>query len=68
MPNEVFVFAAIATLFIVLATLATTMLWRWRASPLPASLAPAPLSMRVHRLFHANSAAELSSASTDGRN
>lgn len=52
MPNEVFVFAGIATLFIVLATLVTTLLWRWRASPLPSSLAPAPLSMRVHRLFH----------------
>lgn len=68
MPNEVFVFAAVATLFIVLATLVTTVLWRWKASPLPMSLAPAPLSIRVHRLFHATAAAGLGSASTEGRN
>jgi hypothetical protein len=67
MPNEVFVFAAIATGFIVLATLVTIVLWRWRSSPLPASLRPPRLSIRVQRLFHASAGAELDSRALRGK-
>lgn len=68
MPNEVFVFAAIATLFILFATLATTVLWLWKASPLPTSLVPAPLSLRVQRLFHTGGGSAPRSRSRRGRN
>lgn len=67
MPNEVFVFAAIATVFIVLATLVTIVLWRWKASPLPSSIAPAPLSLRVQRLFHAQASTEPDARGKGGR-
>jgi hypothetical protein len=51
MPDEVFLFGSSAVLFIVLATLVTTTLWRWHHSPLPASLAPS-LAVRLRQLFH----------------
>jgi len=50
MPNEVFLFASSAMLFIVLGTLVSSVLWRWHSTPLPVALAPG-LALRVKRLF-----------------
>jgi hypothetical protein len=52
MPDEVLLFGTSAVLFIAVATLVTTLLWRWNTPPLPSTLAPTILR-RLERLFHA---------------
>jgi hypothetical protein len=51
MPDEVFLFGTSAILFIAVATLVTTLLWRWNTPALPSALAPT-LLLRVKRLLH----------------
>jgi hypothetical protein len=51
MPNEVFLFAASALLFIVLGTLASSVFWLLHSTPLPSGLVPQPVALRVRRLL-----------------